>query len=265
MVEISNEATNSNDPHRKRSEIMREAWRKRKEKGGKGICEYCKKPVYAGGVREEGKLYHEVCQLMMHTLREYEEKKQKGLVVEPVEVPAATALALTDEQSERLKDIEHLPVENRIEEFLKGFYPATIRASLKHSPLQRRLEEVGSLLGYTSKRNYPEPQSGWEYDVVWKEAEKLPPSHAFEVQDKGNLDSALVKLKHAKDIWRCQLFLIVTREHDRARLDRVLERHLSGAFHEISSLIKVLTPEDVIDAWQNLFTKWHVLKDFLSK
>jgi hypothetical protein len=217
----------------------------------KGKCPYCHEPVWRGGLKYNGDIWHKSCYLSYEIHKLKSETAIRGFYAE-------------HEPPRSIEEIDRLPVEERVKEFLKG-YLGDIRANLTHASLQKRLEEIGTLLGYITKRNYPEPQSGWEYDVIWKEAEKLPPSHAYEVQDKGNLDSALVKLKHAKDIWRPRLFLIATREHDRAKLDRILDRHFSGAFHEISSLVKVLTPEDVIDAWQSLFNKWSVLKDFLTR
>jgi hypothetical protein len=128
-------------------------------------------------------------------------RKQKGLLASPFEARASFALELTEQQLKRLKEIKRLPVENRKRDFLRGFYPATMKASPEHSSLLSRFEKTGNLLGYVPKQNYLESQWGWEYDIVWKEAGKLPPSHVVEVQNKGNLDSALMKLKHAKDIW----------------------------------------------------------------
>ena len=46
---------------KRRSEISKRAWRKRKREGGKATCIYCLKPIFAGGVRMNGKPYHKVC------------------------------------------------------------------------------------------------------------------------------------------------------------------------------------------------------------
>jgi len=54
---------------RKRSEAIKKAWRRRKREGGKGICPICKKPVYAGGIRRKGKIYHKVCLKMRKVIK----------------------------------------------------------------------------------------------------------------------------------------------------------------------------------------------------
>jgi hypothetical protein len=61
-----------------RAEAMREAWRKRKKRGGKGLCDYCKEPVFAGGEERDGKLRHAICLVQRQMLKEYEDKKAKG-------------------------------------------------------------------------------------------------------------------------------------------------------------------------------------------
>jgi len=44
-----------------RSELSKSIWRKRKREGGKGTCFHCKRAVFAGGTRREGRLYHKTC------------------------------------------------------------------------------------------------------------------------------------------------------------------------------------------------------------
>lgn len=45
----------------RRSEITKAAWRKRKREGGIGTCFHCKRIVYVGGIRREGRLFHKTC------------------------------------------------------------------------------------------------------------------------------------------------------------------------------------------------------------
>jgi hypothetical protein len=85
----------------------------------------------------------------------------------------------------------------------------------------------------------------YQYDVVWKSEEAFSPTHVFEVQNKGSLDGALSKLQHARDIWRCRLFLVIVDEKDRAKLDLLLKPYWEGAFHKIGKYTTVLTPEIV--------------------
>jgi len=101
-------------------------------------------------------------------------------------------------------------------------------------------------LGKQTRTEYSGPP--YVYDVVWKEIEALPPSHVFEIQDKGNVNGALSKLQHARDVWgRPELFLVITGERDRAKVDLLLKPHWQGAFHRISRQTLVLTPEEIED------------------
>ena len=113
-----------------------------------------------------------------------------------------------------------------------------------HSQLGRQLDEIGRILGKYSRREFRE--GPYSYDVVWKDAEWLPRvTHAFEVQDRGNVLEALVRLKHAHDNWGARLFLVVTGQKDRARAEKLLVPYFSGAFHEIAPVTTLLTPEEV--------------------
>jgi len=44
-----------------RSWIMRSAWRRRKRKGGRGVCTYCHHTIWIGGVVYDGRKYHKSC------------------------------------------------------------------------------------------------------------------------------------------------------------------------------------------------------------
>jgi hypothetical protein len=102
--------------------------------------------------------------------------------------------------------------------------PAAKEESL-HRSLKRKIREIGYILGKYAKEEYP--ASPYVYDVVWKEVEGLPrPCHVFEVQDKGAVDGALAKLQHARDIWKPKLFLVVTGEKDRKKVDILLKPFL---------------------------------------
>ena len=120
--------------------------------------------------------------------------------------------------------------------------PTTPALAAVHDELKGRLVEMGRILGM-----YAEPEyeiDGFKYDVVWKEREDLGVRKAFEIQHRGSVDSALIKLKHAHDMWRSDLFLIVTGEKDIEKAKKLLAPKLYGAFHEISHT-KVVGPETV--------------------
>lgn len=126
-----------------------------------------------------------------------------------------------------------------------------VTSSRLHEQLKRMLYEIGDIMGYDCHMEFREPPH--VYDVVWKDVPTAPrPSRVFEVQDKGNLSDALVKLQHAKDIWGSSLFLVITGERDRKRVDQLLGPLLSGTFHRLARGLTVLQPEDVEELHRTL-------------
>jgi putative lipoic acid-binding regulatory protein len=141
--------------------------------------------------------------------------------------------------------------------------PPPIGEESIHRTLKRKIKEIGSILGRFAKEEYP--AQPYIYDVVWKEIEGLPrPCHVFEVQDKGAVDGALAKLQHARDIWKPKLFLVVTGEKDRKKVDLLLKPFLDGTFHGISKDTIVLTAETVDDIYKGLTAHKEVIKDLLE-
>jgi len=101
-----------------------------------------------------------------------------------------------------------------------------------HSLIQELLVEVGIYLGFSAETEYE------YYDVVWREtpnSQRL--SHIFEVQNKGNIDSAFAKLKRAYQIQRTKPFLILSSERDLHRAQKSLARE----FQDIESAVTILT------------------------
>jgi hypothetical protein len=130
-----------------------------------------------------------------------------------------------------------------------------------HSKISRQVEEIGRILGHYARREFRE--GPYSFDVIWKDAESLPrATHVFEVQDKGNVVEALARLKHAYDSWGARLFLVVTDEKDRARVEKMLVPLFSGTFHEIGSLVSILSPSDVeeihstLDRYKNIMVRF---------
>lgn len=122
-----------------------------------------------------------------------------------------------------------------------------------HDSLKKKIREIGEILGRYAKEEYA--ARPYIYDVIWKDIEGLPrPSHVFEVQDKGAVDSALAKLQHARDIWRPSLFLVVTGERDRRKVKMLLEPFFEGAFHGLRRDTIVLTG-DAIDEIHHAFNE----------
>lgn len=89
--------------------------------------------------------------------------------------------------------------------------------------------------------------------------EILEVSYTFEVQDRGNLNEALVKLQHTYDRWKPYLFVIITGERDWKRAERLLNLSLAGAFHRLRGKLRLLSPRDV----KNIFDNFQRCKDII--
>ena len=102
---------------------------------------------------------------------------------------------------------------------------------LSHKTIQELLMKIGEILGYYAEMEFE------YYDVIWRETETSKRiSHVFEVQSKGNIDSAFAKLKRAYDDQRSKPFLILASERDTNRAYKSLENE----FNEIKNVISIL-------------------------
>lgn len=125
-----------------------------------------------------------------------------------------------------------------------------------HSDIQQMLVSIGNILGFFAAVEFK------FYDVVWRESEKTARlSHIFEVQSKGNLDSAFAKLKRAYQAQRTKPFLIISSERDLKRAQKSLARE----FQEMESVICILTFVQIENAFQNLKNSAEIIKEFLIK
>lgn len=124
-----------------------------------------------------------------------------------------------------------------------------------HKELQEILVNIGLFLGYTAETEFE------YYDVVWRtstNSKRL--SHIFEVQSKGNIDSAFAKLKRGYEDQRSKPFLIIASEKDLNRAQKSLERE----FHDISNVITILTFQQVLNVHQSIGNIGHILTKFLE-
>ncbi len=129
-----------------------------------------------------------------------------------------------------------------------------------HERLQELLRQVGDILGYYPEKEFHE--SPYIYDVVWKTFPQASrPAFVFEVQDKGNLIEALAKLQHAKDTWGSRLFLIVTGDRDRKRIELLVAPLLTGTFHRLARDLVLLPPDQV----ENLYEPLNQNRDLIRK
>ena len=123
-----------------------------------------------------------------------------------------------------------------------------------HRSIQKMLVETGEILGFHAQVEFE------FYDVVWREkptAARL--SHVFEVQSKGNIDSAFAKLKRAYDAQRSKIFLVINSETDKNRSAKSLTRE----FHELENVLTVLSFEQVKLLHHHLTAIAPILPNFL--
>jgi len=124
-----------------------------------------------------------------------------------------------------------------------------------HLNIQELLVEIGMYLGYSAQMEFE------YYDVVWRATPKSPRlSHIFEVQSKGNIDSAFVKLKRAYQSQRTKPFLVVSTERDLNRARQSLVRE----FQDIEAAVTILTFVQVELVHRNLKAIGEILPQFLE-
>lgn len=102
-----------------------------------------------------------------------------------------------------------------------------------HDDLKSYLAEIGRLQGYVADEEYP--MESTYLDVVWRRVERSVPTFVFEVQVSGDIYSAMVKLKHAFDLWNSHIFLVAGLK-DKSKY----QEFISGTFHEIEDHMKFI-------------------------
>jgi hypothetical protein len=125
---------------------------------------------------------------------------------------------------------------------------------LSHKQIQEMLVQIGEILGFYGETEYQ------YYDVVWRETtnnQRL--SHVFEVQSKGNLDSAFAKLKRAHDAQRSKIFLILDNERD---ANRAL-KSLAQEFRELENVLVIMSFVELRKIHENLLSIGKFLPSFL--
>ncbi|MGQ9597222.1 MAG: hypothetical protein ACUVUS_07600 [Thermoproteota archaeon] len=75
---------------------------------------------------------------------------------------------------------------------------------------------------------------------MWHKPPRIGPKYVFEVHLKGSLEAALLRLKHAHDLWESRMFLVSTE-------DQLKEAGLKflGELHEIKDEVTLLNIKDV--------------------
>lgn len=134
-----------------------------------------------------------------------------------------------------------------------------VNGDLTHGEVQLMLCEIGKILGFDTQKEFE------YYDVVWRVNQKSPRlSHVFEVQHKGNIDSAFAKLKKAHEAQRSKPFLILASERDTTRALRSISHEQSGAFHEIAESLQILSFAQIEQLHRSLKSVGEILPIFLT-
>ena len=124
-----------------------------------------------------------------------------------------------------------------------------------HLDIQELIVDIGKYLGYSAEIEFE------YYDVVWREKPQSPRlSHIFEVQRKGNIDSAFAKLKRAYQTQRTKPFLVLSSERDLNRARQSLSRE----FQDIEAAVTILTFVQVKHIHQNLKSIGEILPKLLD-
>ena len=130
----------------------------------------------------------------------------------------------------------------------------TENESISHGDIQKFIVKIGQIIGFNAETEFQ------YYDVVWRESvgsQRL--SHVFEVQSKGNLDSAFAKLKRAYDAQRSKIFLILASERDTNRA----RKSLTQEFRELENVLTILSFVELKKLHDNLSAVADILQNFL--
>jgi len=125
----------------------------------------------------------------------------------------------------------------------------------QHNEIRDKLCTIGQIENFISEKEYP--INGERIDVTWRRVARGVPTRVFEVQIGGNIHQALSKLKHSYDLWNSEPFLII----DPGQKQKVNEL-LSGTFHEMSGIIKVVIVDKVEELYKHLISEKKLFKEF---
>jgi len=114
-----------------------------------------------------------------------------------------------------------------------------------HDQIKGIIYEIGKLDNFISEKEFP--LDGERLDVAWRKVMRGVPTKVFEIQIGGNIHQALGKLKHSFDLWNSEPYLII-REGDRRKADELL----SGTFHEIANIVRVITTDKIEKFYSSL-------------
>lgn len=171
--------------------------------------------------------------------------------IEPPSVSGRGIWAISDKGRARLARERHLLPRRAIRrsepiarENGSEYEERVMRLREARSRTQRQLVGIGAILQRFALSDFR--QDGFQYDVIWKQAQHLPrATHCFQIDSTERLPRALPLLKRASDIWGARLFLVTTDESETQTARERLMPHFSGEFQAIGADANVLTAADV--------------------
>lgn len=171
--------------------------------------------------------------------------------LQPGSVSGRGIWAITDKGRARLARERHLLPQRAarrrgsiVRENGSDYEERVMRLREARSRTQRQLVGIGGILQRFALSDFR--QDGFQYDVIWKQAQHLPrATHCFQIDSAERLPRALPLLKHASDIWGARLFLVTTDESETQTARERLMPHFSGEFQAIGADAGVLTAADV--------------------
>ncbi|MEM2913642.1 MAG: hypothetical protein QXR06_04800 [Candidatus Bathyarchaeia archaeon] len=109
---------------------------------------------------------------------------------------------------------------------------------LQHDEMVDAIYALGELIGYKPEKKWRHER--YEFDVVWHKPPRIGPKYVFEVHVKGSLEAALLRLKHAYDLWESQIFLVSTEDQLKEAQSKFL-----GELHELKDKVTLLDVKNV--------------------
>jgi len=128
------------------------------------------------------------------------------------------------------------PLINYLQEIITKETPK--QPSSIHEEIVEKIYALGELIGYKPEKRWR--HEGYEFDVVWHKPPRIGPKYVFEVHLKGSLEAALLRLKHAYDLWESQLFLVSTED----QLQEAQKKFL-GELHEIKDKVTLVNINEI--------------------
>jgi hypothetical protein len=127
-----------------------------------------------------------------------------------------------------------------------GLYDARnrkIKLKADHDTIKELIYKIGLLQGKISQKEVQ--IDNYKLDVAWRRIPRADPYIVFKVHIHGNLEEALTKLKHARDMWNSKPILVT-----RADIVKKALKVASGAFHEIYDELKIVPIDEIIDLYK---------------